>query len=843
MHLNYSFAQFFTHAYGERNDRDAVFFKPVADGFVIVGSAIDSTYHTRGYYVLKVDRSGKKCWDRTISDAFSAYTNGLAVLPNGNIAILGTHAGIIYSALAEVIILDSTGATITTQNYPPLDGWGTSGAGIVQSSDSTFAIAIYTDGFIATNYYSIYSLNSDLSTAWTEFIGYDGSLLNSHSITKIANGGFFALSYYDFYFYAANPEFQISAIRRYSSSGQVLLDSLYRFQSITNSISSTSDGGTIIGATYDNAGQSDLRLIKMDSLGNVQWINQCGTYLNESTTNVIQTIDGGYAILATIMDPILPNQNDILLIKTDAAGDSLWEARLGSTLNETALHVEENDDSSLAILGMTNGFGDNKIFFAIVDKDGTIPTTYHVIAPIKYLCSNDTMQLTIDPIPDPGNTVVWCTGDTATSINVNATGNYYATVYDTSGASLESNYVAVYFASTPEVNLGMDTMGLCLHGSLLNSTTVDFTVQYQWFLNDTAIQGETTSSFTPQRTGVYKLKATNYCATDSAQVFVDTIYNLPNTPLLVIPPIEYVCQNDSLKITAVTDSLNQLQWYFADDFNWYLLNGYTDSIYYANHSGIYFVSTTDPNGCVNYSDPAVVNYDDVLALVNASGPSAFCEGGEVELSTAPGTDFIWNTGDTTSSILVNSAGEYFLTFVDQNGCPKVTDTISISILRNPTVSIGPDTTLCNNLAYILDAGPGYNNYLWNYGATTQGITLFSVAQVVDTEMVVVYVTDTNGCTNSDTAIVIFDVCNGINGNAGQLIPRVFPTQISSGQSLRADSPEQSNSLSVYDISGKMVLLRDFEFTWSDEITLPAGVYSYQLIAGKRINVSGKIVVN
>ncbi|MBK8584200.1 MAG: hypothetical protein IPN88_01680 [Bacteroidetes bacterium] len=94
----------FQRAYGKEMTVKGVFFQSVSDGFIIAGTANDTTYNTKGYYIFKVDKSGNKIWEKQYSDAFSAYTYGLTVLDNGNIAIIGTHAGIVYSALAEVLL-------------------------------------------------------------------------------------------------------------------------------------------------------------------------------------------------------------------------------------------------------------------------------------------------------------------------------------------------------------------------------------------------------------------------------------------------------------------------------------------------------------------------------------------------------------------------------------------------------------------------------------------------------------------------------------------------------------------------------------------------------------------
>ena len=837
------FAEFFTHTFGESPDREAVYFKSVSNGYIIVGSSIDSTFHTRGYYILKLDRQGKKVWEKSYPDAFSVYTNGVAVLSNGNIAILGTHAGILYSALAEVVLLDSTGEFITSSNYPPLDGWGTSGAEILQSDDSTLAITIYTDGFVSTNYYSIYKLNSDLSTQWTEFVAYDGSLLNAHSLTKTFSNNYFSLSYYDTYYYSAQPAYQVSSIRKFNSTGSVLLDSLFEFNCTTNSIASTINNGVIIGATVNNFGQTDMKLIKLNSQGDFMWSKEFGSYLNETTTHVIQTSDGGYALLASIIDPILPNQNDILLVKTNASGDSIWSKKLGSTLNEISLHIEENTDSSLAILGSTNGFGNNHIFFVIVDQYGNIPCNYSVIAPIKYLCSSDSMVISLDPVPGPTDTVIWSTGDTTSNITVFETGNYFATIIDSTGNVIETSFAPVFFASTPNVELGTDTSGVCSNGILNNSFVGDFTVHYQWYLNDTLLPGETSTYLYPTSIGTYKLMASNYCKTDSDQIYINSIYSLPQQPTVILPPIDYVCENDSMRLLAIADSTFNLQWFFADDFNWHLLNGETDSVYYAKHNGVFFIRVTNQNGCINYSDPVTVTYDNVLPTVNAAGPSSFCEGGEVLLYSSPGTNFIWNTSDTTESITVSTPGDYYLSYIDANSCPKVTDTITITILSKPFVTLGPDTTLCNTVTYLMDAGAGFNNYLWNYGPVSQTIALFSSAQAIDTQNVIVFVTDTNGCTNSDTAMVIFDVCDNIASTGIQSEFIVYPSVLSIGECLTVKSIGKNNTLLLYDFTGRLVYKNDYSSFSYNYLNLRQGVYAYQIISDGKNQLKGKIVIS
>ncbi|MEI7803442.1 MAG: gliding motility-associated C-terminal domain-containing protein, partial [Bacteroidota bacterium] len=67
----------------------------------------------------------------------------------------------------------------------------------------------------------------------------------------------------------------------------------------------------------------------------------------------------------------------------------------------------------------------------------------------------------------------------------------------------------------------------------------------------------------------------------------------------------------------------------------------------------------------------------------------------------------------------------------------------------PQINLGNDTVACTEGSITLNAGPGFQSYLWSNGSTHQLI----LPQTTDTYYV--QVTDTNGCTASDTVTVAF----------------------------------------------------------------------------------------
>lgn len=107
---------------------------------------------------------------------------------------------------------------------------------------------------------------------------------------------------------------------------------------------------------------------------------------------------------------------------------------------------------------------------------------------------------------------------------------------------------------------------------------------------------------------------------------------------------------------------------------------------------------------------------------------------------------------------------YYLTVSSPNGCaPSVYDSIFINVLSLPlpVANGGANQSICFGSTTTLTATGGAS-YLWSPGGATTGTISISPQA---TSNYIVFVTDTNGCGNSDTVSVI--VYPALNANAGQ----------------------------------------------------------------------------
>ncbi|MFN4885857.1 MAG: FG-GAP-like repeat-containing protein [Bacteroidota bacterium] len=114
------------------------------------------------------------------------------------------------------------------------------------------------------------------------------------------------------------------------------------------------------------------------------------------------------------------------------------------------------------------------------------------------------------------------------------------------------------------------------------------------------------------------------------------------------------------------------------------------------------------------------------ATVTSNGSSVICAGQSVTLTaSATGGSFIWNTGETTSSITVSNAGNYSaIAFNPADGCASYSNILTVTVNTDvvaPSITAAGDLEFCEGVGVQLTASEG-SSYLWSNGADTQSIT-------------------------------------------------------------------------------------------------------------------------
>ncbi len=169
-------------------------------------------------------------------------------------------------------------------------------------------------------------------------------------------------------------------------------------------------------------------------------------------------------------------------------------------------------------------------------------------------------------------------------------------------------------------------------------------------------------------------------------------------------------------------------------------------------AGTYTHHYTNANGCDSLIESVVVtvftptggNVDSRDSTIQ----TGFCKGGSVLLDGGNGfTSYLWNTGQTASSIVVNIAGSYGLEAKDPYGCTTI-DTFVVALYPRPTADFNEVENLCADSVVVLDGGRGYESYLWEDGSTNETVTTNRPG------IFWVRLTDTRNCTGTDTVHVV-----------------------------------------------------------------------------------------
>jgi len=143
----------------------------------------------------------------------------------------------------------------------------------------------------------------------------------------------------------------------------------------------------------------------------------------------------------------------------------------------------------------------------------------------------------------------------------------------------------------------------------------------------------------------------------------------------------------------------------------------------------------------------VVNSLPATPTISIGGPTTFCAGGSVVLSSSTGAGYLWSpTNETTQSISATASGSYAVKQVDSNGCQSVSSS-AVVVTVNPnlpaSVSIGasPAGAICSGTSVTFTAtstnGGATPSYQWKLNGSNVGTnsTTYTNAGLVNGDVV------------------------------------------------------------------------------------------------------------
>jgi gliding motility-associated-like protein len=357
---------------------------------------------------------------------------------------------------------------------------------------------------------------------------------------------------------------------------------------------------------------------------------------------------------------------------------------------------------------------------------------------------------------------LWSNGQTGSTAIALASGVHRVTVSDNNGCTL--NALASVTISGPSTAVSSalisQTNVLCFGESSGIATVLASggSGNYTYLWNSSPPQFSSTANGLPA--GVYRVTVSdiNGC-TVSSQTSV-TITS-PSAPLsaFVIAQTNVLCAGlniGSATISAAGGSNNY-------NYNWNTSPAQTTQTASGLGVGSYNATVSDANGCTTtvVGLNVVVNGPTVPLSSNATGTNVLCFGSNSGVATVTangGTgnySYLWNTGNTTSSISGLPVGTYSVLVSDANGC--TVNSISTVTISGPSAALSASIGSQNNVLCFgqnsgsiisnINGGSGLYNYLWSNGSTSANISGLPAGVYSLTA------TDRNGCTSSVSASV------------------------------------------------------------------------------------------
>ncbi len=337
---------------GQRSDEGHSVLQTADGGYVIAGLTWSFGAGGTDAWLVKTDSVGDTLWTRTYGGARHDGVASVVQTAEGGYILTGKYWASDSSGYELWLIkTDAQGDTLWTRTFgcPRKDG----GTAVLQTPDCGYVITGTT--YFGAGGADFWLLRTDSSgdTMWTRT--YGGT---DH------DDGFFMLRTVDdgYVLVGCTESFGAGGedvwLVKTDSSGDTMWTRTYggTDDDCGYSVAQTSDGDYLMVAETRSygAGETDAWLLKTDSLGDTMWTRVYGGARRDECYSLALTPDGG-CIIAGLTRSFAAGESDLWLLKTDSLGDTIWTRTYGDADYERGTSVVETADGGFAIAGYNLG--------------------------------------------------------------------------------------------------------------------------------------------------------------------------------------------------------------------------------------------------------------------------------------------------------------------------------------------------------------------------------------------------------------------------------------------------------------------------------------------------------
>ncbi|MCD6456165.1 MAG: PKD domain-containing protein, partial [Methanophagales archaeon] len=348
--------------FGGSGYEEAQSVQQTADGGYILVGGTSYGAGSDDVWLVKTDLYGNELWNRTFGSP--GMDKGYSIQQTAD-------GGYIFAGMFDwnyfwLVKTDSNGTELWNSTFGGGEAWE-----VQQTADGFISIGI--DFGAGDTDFWLVNVDANGDEYWNQtFGGSDNEWASSGQQTL--DGGYI-LTGCTFSYGAGDGDFWLV---KTDSNGTELWNRTFGgpYWDWAFSVQQTSDSGYILTGFTESygAGSSDFWLIKTDSSGNEQWNKTFGG----------TDFDTGYSVVQTSFDEFIitggtesygAGGRDVWLIKTDSAGNELWNRTFGGYELDEAFSVQQTTDRGYVLAGVTMsyGTGDPDAWLVKVKGEPTVP--------------------------------------------------------------------------------------------------------------------------------------------------------------------------------------------------------------------------------------------------------------------------------------------------------------------------------------------------------------------------------------------------------------------------------------------------------------------------------------
>lgn len=425
------------------------------------------------------------------------------------------------------------------------------------------------------------------------------------------------------------------------------------------------------------------------------------------------------------------------------------------SITTTSIVVSPASTTIYTLTGVNGTCSNTKTVSVTVNTTPTVS----VVASSTVICAGSNATLTASG----ATTYSWNTGATTAAIAVTPTVTTNYTVTGANGTCTNSQTVSIIVNPKPATPIATSNSPICTGNALNLSASTIAGASYSWLgpnAFSSALQNPVITGATSLATGTYSVYATVAGCTSNAGTTNITVNSLPSVTITANPAS--ICPGSTSTITANGSG--------PGPFSYIWSTGAITSSITRSITGVVTVTLTNGNGCSS-TQSYTLNSAAGLTITAVASPTNICAGSSTTVSATGATTYTWNTGATTSSIVVTPSVNTTYTVVGTSGTCNGGATISVSVSALPTTAnAGPSQTICATSATLNGNTPSVGSGTWslvsgtgvvtNPNSSTTGVTAISVSTNI------FQWTITNGaCVSTSTVIIQRDPPPSVS-NAG-----------------------------------------------------------------------------